>query len=400
MTPFAKLIAMDVPERNACLTLLLAPGLGPTLVQRCIEQFGSATATLDASPQQLTTIHGISANGAKKLRSALDDLLDRGEAEVEQQRAEAAGVRLIMQDDADYPRLLRHIPDPPPVLWVRGQLREDDALALGVVGSRKCTHYGREQADRFAMQCAEAGLCIVSGGAHGIDGAAHRAALLAGGRTLAVLGSGLGDPYPKAHHELFDQIVAADQGAVVSELPMQAPPLAEHFPRRNRIISGLALGVLVVEAAKRSGALITARLCVEEHGRELLAVPGRVDSRASEGCHKIIREGWATLATNAADVLDALGEAGQLLKRGVEHRHDEAPDESTARYDSLFEENLTDAQRRIVDALDEPRTLDQLTTWTGLPAAQLQADLTVLELRGTLRRAQGLFHRRQRTTND
>ncbi|MFW6059775.1 MAG: DNA-processing protein DprA [Phycisphaeraceae bacterium] len=383
---------MDAEERDALLTLLLAPGLGPTLVSRCVETFGSAGAALHASARDLAGVNGISANGAKKLRAGLDDLVGRDAAGEERRRAEAVGARLVMLEDAAYPRLLRHIPDPPPVLWVRGELRDDDALALGMVGSRKCTHYGREQADRFAYQCAEAGLCIVSGGAHGIDGAAHRAALRAGGRTIAVLGSGLADPYPAAHRELFDEVVEQG-GAVVSELPMDAPPMAEHFPRRNRIISGLALGVLVVEAAKRSGALITARLCVEEHGRELMAVPGRVDSRASEGCHKMIREGWATLVTNAADVLDGLGEAGQLLKQGVTREEGEAREPAT-RYDSLFEKNLTETQRRIVDALAEPRTLDQLTAWTGLPAAQVQADLTVLELRGTLRREQGLFRRR------
>jgi len=386
-------VPIDTTERDARLTLLLAPGLGPTLLNRCIEQFGSAVDTLQAAQPDLAAVQGISAQGARKLHSAINDLLDRDAAAEETRRAADAGARLIALGEPDYPRLLQHIPDPPPMLWVRGELTRHDALALAMVGARKCSHYGREQADRFAYQCAEAGLCIVSGGAHGIDGAAHQAALRAGGRTIAVLGSGLADPYPAAHKELFDRIADSDSGAVISEMPMQTPPRAEHFPRRNRIISGLSLGVLVIEAAKRSGALITARLCVEEHGRELLALPGRVDSRASEGCHKMIREGWATLVTNAGDVLDALGEAGQLLKQGMTQNEDEhdAPKESA----SLFEQNLTDAQQRIVDALDQPRTLDQIVAATGLSAAQIQSDLTMLELRGTLRREQGLFHRRQ-----
>jgi DNA processing protein len=240
---------------------------------------------------------------------------------------------LITIHDAGYPRLLRHIPDPPQLLWVRGELREDDALALAMVGSRRCTHYGREQADRFAADAASADLCVVSGGAPGIDAAAHRAALRLGGRTLAVIGSGLSTPYPKEHHELFDQIAdpTAARGAVLSDLPMTAPTQPENFPRRNRIISGLSLGVLVVEAAARSGALITARLCVEEHGRELMAIPGRIDSKASEGCHRMIRQGWATLVTGGADVLDALDESGQILKVGMTQSRDgNASDEADA----------------------------------------------------------------------
>lgn len=396
---------MPLHERDARLTLLLTPRLGPTLVQRCIEQFGSATAALEASPRQLAGVEGISPAGGERLRREIDDLLARDAAAEELARAEDAGVELVALDDPGYPQLLRHIPDPPPLLWVRGTLEREDALALAIVGARRCTHYGREQAARFAGQCAEAGLCIVSGGAYGIDAAAHEAALRAGGRTIAVIGSGLNAPYPSAHRALFDRIVEAGKGAIVSELPMSTPPRGEHFPRRNRIISGLALGVLLVEAAKRSGALITARLCVEEHGRELMAVPGRADTPAAAGCHKVIREQWATLVTNAADVLDALGEAGQLLKQGITHAGD-GMDEDAASPDSqtqagatasLFEQKLTESQQRIVAALDEPRTLDQLTAFTELSAAQLQADLTVLELRGTLRREQGLFHRRAAT---
>jgi len=181
---------------------------------------------------------------------------------------------------------------------------------------------------------------------------------------------------------LFDEI-AADGGAVISELSMTIPPKAENFPRRNRIVSGLALGTLVVEASHRSGALITARLASEEHNREVMAVPGRVDSRASAGCHKIIREGWATLVTNIADVLGAMGEAGATLKAGVTQRPDGSAEESQP---SLFEQNLTDTQRRLVDALDRPVTLDQIAAATGLSMAVIQADVTVLQIRGLIGR--------------
>jgi DNA processing protein len=382
---------MESAERDALLTLMLTPGLGQTLVGRCIDRFGSARAALDAPARDLAAIQGISRDRAARIRAALDDPVGREAVEREQQLIDQHGVHLLPLDSPAYPRLLRLIPDPPHVLYVRGELRGEDNLALGVVGARRCSHYGREQADRLAFQCAQAGLCIVSGGAYGIDAAAHRAALRANGRTIAVIGSGLANPYPDEHAELFDQI-AQGRGAVISELPMTAPPIPENFPRRNRLISGLALGVLVVEASNRSGALITARLCSEDHNREVMAVPGRVDSATSAGCHKIIREGWATLITGAADVLDALGEAGQLLKAqitvGADGRErDPGP--------SLFEHNLTDSQRRIVQALDGPHALDQLVTRTGLDLPVIQADLTMLEIRGLVARQSGRYVRKR-----
>jgi DNA processing protein len=239
-------------------------------------------------------------------------------------------------------------------------------------------------------------LCIISGGARGIDGAAHRSALRVGGRTIAVIGSGLADPYPHDHKELFDQIAEPDpgagHGAVVSEFPMLTPPNAQNFPRRNRIISGLSLGVLVVEAALRSGALITARLAVEEHHRELMAVPGRVDSQASAGCHKIIREGWATLVTSPADVLDALGEAGQMLKAGMRQ---ESPEDRGEYPPQPKELGLNEPQQKIIEALQGPSSLDQLVAWTGLPVQKVQAELTMLEVRGAVRRQGGLFTRKK-----
>ena len=299
-------------------------------------------------------------------------------------------VRLIGLNDADYPRLLKLIPDPPTLLWVRGRMMEEDALALGIVGSRRCSHYGREQADRFAGLCAQSGLCIVSGGARGIDGAAHRAALRIGGRTIAVIGSGLAKPYPHDHKELFDAIADPDkdQGAVVSEFPMDTPPAAENFPRRNRIISGLSLGVLVVEAALRSGALITARLAVEEHHRELMALPGRVDSAGSAGCHKVIREGWATLVTNPGDVLDALGEAGQMLKLGMQSGGHGGEANDTPSPEPI---GLTPSQRAVLEGLSAPSSLDELVARTGLPIQDVQAELTMLEVRGEVRRHGGVF---------
>jgi DNA processing protein len=213
---------------------------------------------------------------------------------------------------AEFPRLLAAIPDPPPALWVRGTLACLDVPAVAIVGSRRCSLYGREQATKLSTGLAECGFTVVSGGARGIDAAAHRAALRAGGWTIAVLGCGLGHCYPPEHAELFEQISGA--GLLLSELPMPVPPRAEGFPRRNRLISGLAVGVVVVEAAERSGALITAREAVESHHREVMAVPGPVSSPVSAGCHRAIREGWAGLVTSVADVLTQLAPASFLLE--------------------------------------------------------------------------------------
>jgi DNA processing protein len=385
-------------ESRALLGLMLTPGLGPTLVGRCVEAFGSAEATLDAQGSQLGGIRGISPRKAGELRRRIDTTLSGGAVGRELDAVAAADARLVHREDDDYPELLRHIPDPPLLLWVRGSMCGDDALALGVVGSRRCSHYGREQADRLAAQCAMNGLCVVSGGAYGVDIAAHRAVLRVGGRTTAVIGSGLGVPYPKDHVPVFEQIVAEGRGAVVSELPMATGPKPENFPRRNRIISGMSLGVLVVEAAKRSGALITARLCVEEHGRECMAVPGRVDTPAASGCHQIIRDGWATLVTSATDVMDQLGDAGRLLQRERaerQHHADTPPGPDTTTDASLFEVKLSGAQQKIVEALDgDGRSLDGLVAATGLPVGTLSAELTLLEVRGILQRRGGRFVRR------
>ena len=307
---------MDLESANsrALLALILTPGLGQTLVRRAVEAFGSAEAALEAPASGWASIRGIAAGRADRVKHDLHEVSSGGRVDEELAAVDRAGATLVAFHDASYPRLLKLIPDPPLLLWMRGELCDEDAVALAIVGSRKCTHYGREQADRFAAGGASAGLCIVSGGAYGIDAAAHRAALRVNGRTTAVLGSGLDRPYPKEHVPLFNQIVGDGAGAVVSEFPMATGPKPDHFPRRNRIISGLSMGVLVIEAARRSGALITARRCVDDHGRECMAVPGRVDSPASAGCLQAISEGWATLVTSPIDVMDQLGEAGSAAQ--------------------------------------------------------------------------------------
>ena len=369
---------------DARLRLAMAAGVGPRITQRLIDAFGSPQAIVDAHPRQLQALEGIGRTRAGEIHRALHE----ADLDAEWARIERHGVSLVAIDDPGYPLLLKNINDPPPLLFVRGELERTDAIALGVVGSRRCTTYGREQADRLAAACAQAGLTIVSGGARGSDAAAHRGALRVKGRTIAVLGCGLAECYPPENGELFDRI--ADAGAVISELPMTSPPIAEHFPRRNRIISGLSLGILVVEAAVRSGALITARLAAEDHNREVMALPGRVDSNASNGCHKIIREGWAALVTGLPDILDTLGETGQMLKGAG--AADDADTPSTV--DTAA---LSDGQRTLFEAIArDPTPIDRIAQQTGLPVSQINADLTLFQLRGLIERTGGNAVRRRR----
>jgi len=373
---------MDQEEIQALMVLSLTRGMGPTLIRRAVACLGSPENVLAAAAGDLARVRGIGPRRSEEIRRGIDAVLSGDALRREQQAIAESDTTLLATSDPRYPRLLLHIPDAPPLLYVNGVWHEDDAVAIAIVGARRCTQYGRGQADRLAGLCAETGLCVVSGGAYGIDAAAHEAALRHGGRTIAVLGSGLARPYPSEHAVLFDRI-ADGRGVVVSELPMAAPPMAEHFPRRNRIISGLALGVLVIEAALRSGALLTARLAAEEHGREVLAVPGRVDSATSAGCHRMIREGWAALVTDMADVLEALGETGQLLRAGGSGQ------ETAPRRNPV----LSPSQRVIVAALDRPCSADEIAAGTGLTVGAIQADLTMLEIRGVLRKQGPRFER-------
>ncbi|MFO0874557.1 MAG: DNA-processing protein DprA [Phycisphaerales bacterium] len=292
------------------LRMLIAEGIGPVFHARLLSAFGCARAVTRASERELAEVDGIGEVRAAKLRRALDAC----DPAAERSAMARWGATLLRRDDAGYPALLATIPDPPPALWVRGAFDAADGCCVAIVGSRRCTSYGREQASKISFALGASGFTIVSGGARGIDAAAHRAALRASARTIAVLGCGLAHCYPPEHDELYQAIAA--HGAVISESPMTTLPRPEMFPRRNRIISGLALGVIVVEAALRSGALITAREAAESHHREVMALPGPVDSPVSAGCHRAIREGWAGLVTDVEDVLAQL-ETTTLLVEAV-----------------------------------------------------------------------------------
>ncbi|MFW5653161.1 MAG: DNA-processing protein DprA [Planctomycetota bacterium] len=294
-------------ELESLLRLTLTSGLGPVRIRRLLEHFRTARAAAASSSSALCAIEGIGPETASRLVRAMREV----DVQAEFERAHEHGVAMLPITSPAYPPLLRLIPDAPPILYVRGTMPASDVYTVALVGSRNCTAYGRDIAARLASGLAQMGLTIVSGGARGVDTAAHRGALQVRGRTVVVLGSGLCHAYPRENQPLFESVVE-NGGAVVSEFPLDTRPAAENFPRRNRIISGLSLGTLVVEAPRRSGALITARQANEEHGRVVMALPGRADSSASEGCHELIRDG-AALVTNTRQILSALDSASHLV---------------------------------------------------------------------------------------
>lgn len=360
---------------EAVLPLALTPGLGPVLIERLLERVGGKHDKAVQAPEALLrSIAGIGPAKAERIAAKLREGRDAAAAEIE--LAHRQGINILAKGDSEYPSLLASLPDAPWILYVRGRLDGGtlDRFPVGIVGSRQCSSYGLEQSRVFASALARSGLTVVSGGARGIDSAAHRGALVAGGRTIAVLGCGLGHVYPSENADLFDAI--AQSGAVVSELPIDTPPQASQFPARNRIISGLSLGVVVIEAGERSGALITARVAAEDHGREVMAVPGRVDSAASAGTHALLKAGGAALVTEPADVVQILEGAARHVHRGT-HATLFAAKEVVEREVV----GLTPEQECICGSLGEGmRTFDELVEVTGLDAARLRRELTMLEL--------------------
>src|SRR5262245_28682274 len=289
--------------RRHWLQLALTEGIGPILIARLVQTAGSVEAAANANAALLRQVEGIGSAKASTIAEHLR--LAAEEVDAELSRVESSGAKLICLDDPDYPPLLREIPDPPPVLYIKGTLEPRDLNAIAIVGSRKCSYYGREQAERFGALLAGVGVTVISGGARGVDSSAHRGALSnPQGRTIAVLGCRVDSVCPPENASLFDRLAA--RGAVISEPPLATPPLKDNFPRRNRIVSGMSRGVLVVEADERSGALITARQAADDHGCVVFAIPGRVDNPLSAGPHKLIRDG-AVLTENIGDILDNLG---------------------------------------------------------------------------------------------
>lgn len=376
------------------LRFALTPGLGPVRVRRCIELFGSPEAVVTASSASLKRVQGIGSVLGDRIACGLRTSGEAADRQVE--AADRLGASIITRGSPEYPPLLSELDDAPIVLFCMGRLcaHTDDCFPVGIVGSRACTLYGLEQGARFAGTLARSGLTVVSGGARGIDTSAHRGALDAGGRTIVVMGCGLGHTYPPENADLFDRIVADDRGAVISELPIETAASAENFPGRNRIISGLSLGVLVIEAGSKSGALITARIAAEEHGREVMALPGRVDSLSSRGALELIRDGGAAPVIDPGDVIYTLENAARHHHGGTHEAR--FADPVRASFDRPEHParpcaGLTEVQQRIVSVLREPLSADRVAVELGMEPAALRGELTLLELSRHVRRVGGFF---------
>jgi DNA processing protein len=376
------------PDIEKWLTLIRSDGVGPTTFAKLMKHFGSPDRALGASISELAKIEGIGFKTAEQIVATRNKFETGKELEL----AEKLGVWIIHLEDPRYPPPLKQIYDPPPVLYVKGSLTRQDNLAISIVGTRRCSLYGQEQASRLAHFLASAGFTIVSGMARGIDTAAHQGALAAKGRTIAVQGCGLSQIFPPENKRLFELI--AESGACVSELPLQYEPKSENFPPRNRIIAGLSLGTIVIEGPLRSGALITARAALDNN-REVMAVPGKIDSPLSKGAHRLIKQG-ATLVESVEDVMEALGYVGEQLQGHVT----EAVTAASQKMETpLFEGRqfkLTDDEKKVYDALGkEPLHIDQIIVDTDVPAGNVNAGLISLQLKGLIKQLPGnLFLRR------
>jgi len=361
--------------------LRAVPGLGDALLCRLVQSFGSPDAVLQAPHDALTQVDGVSLALAKAIRQGpgAEDMqaIDR-----ELKALERLPIRVLTILDPDYPARLKTIHDPPPLLSVSGTLSEEDHHAVAIVGTRHATPAGRVITEQLSRGLAEAGVTVVSGLARGIDGAAHRSALEAGGRTIAVLGCGIDRTYPPEHQALRKKV--EEQGAVLSELPLGAYPHAYHFPKRNRIISGLSLGVVVVEAAPKSGSLITARLATEQ-GREVFAVPGSIQSEQSRGTNGLIKQG-ARLVETVEDILDELvSQCEPSFRARMQARRAALTRPVQSGRLSLEQDEAT-----LYAALSmEPVHIDELIAKTGLPAAAVSGLLLSLELKGAIRQLPG-----------
>ena len=364
------------------LKLIRADGIGPTIFKRLLDYFGGVERIFAASVAQLTKIEGIGNKTAESIARTRDAF----DVEAELALADKLGVWVIHLQDERYPPALKAIYDPPPVLYVKGTLTRSDNLAMAIVGCRRCSHYGTEQANRFSHLLASAGFTIVSGMARGIDTAAHRGALAAKGRTIAVQGCGLSNIFPPENEKLFAQI--AENGAVISELPLNYEPLAENFPGRNRIIAGLSMGVLVVEATYRSGALISAQAATDNN-REVMAVPGRIDSPCSLGCHKLLKQG-ARLIDGIDEIMDALGYVGDGLKTHAGAAATEAEQNAQGTLFDTSRLNLTKAEEAILGQLNsEPVHVEELIEQTQLSAAKVHSAAISLQLKGLVKQLPG-----------
>ena len=351
---------MDADKLKYWVGFNIIQGIGPTRVRRLLNHFGDLAVAWAAPPLDLAAA-GLDRRGIENMvagRARID-------LDAEMDKMTRQGISALTWEDEAYPRLLRPIPAAPPVLYVRGSLTSQDDWAVAVVGTRRATTYGREAAADLAGALAHNRITVVSGLARGIDGIAHRAALDAGGRTIAVLGCGLDVVYPPEHARLARDIISS--GALVSDYPLGTQPEARNFPPRNRIISGLALGVLVVEGAQDSGSMITADYALEQ-GRDVFAVPGTIFSPRSQGTNRLIQQG-AKMVTSVQDILEELNltQASQQME-----------------VRSLIPDNPTEAAL-LAHLSTEPRHMDEIVRETGLATADVSATLAMMELKGMVR---------------
>lgn len=364
-TPATPETALDDPDLPYWLALNRVRGVGPARFRLLLEGFGSARDAWEATPA------GWQAAGLDtRTVASLEQQRRRIEPQAEVDRLLKLHVGALRLVDPAYPRLLREIPLPPPVLYVRGALAPQDEWAVGIVGTRRATPYGRQMTEKLAGELARQAITIVSGLARGIDTVAHMAALAAGGRTLAVLGCGPDLVYPPENAKLAARIV--ENGAILTEFPVGTQPEAGNFPARNRLISGLSLGILVTEAPETSGALITTRFAAEQ-GRDVFAVPGNITSRGSVGANRLIQDG-AKLVLAVEDILSELNLhlAPQQMEM-LELRE-------------TLPENASEARLlTLLDASDDPSHIDALCRASGMPVAEVSGTLVMLELKGLVR---------------
>jgi DNA processing protein len=363
------------------LALTLVPGLGPRLTQHLLDHFGSAGAARRATAAELQQVPHIGSKLAPEFAAALRTVDPRAELD----RAAGYGVSVVPRSSADYPGRLKELPDAPHLLYVRGTILPADLNAVAIVGSRKCSAYGQRTATRLAADLARAGYTIVSGLALGIDGAAHRGALEAGGRTLAVLAGGLSAIYPPEHVGLADEVAA--RGALITETPLMMGPQRGMFHARNRLISGLGRAAVIIEANDRSGALITARHAAEQ-GREAFAVPANVDSPHSAGSLRLLRDG-VRLIHHADDLIEDL--KGLAVPAQMMAELCPTPAVPTP----VVPPVLDPAHRRVWDVLAEPKHADEITRALGLSSAELSGLLLVMEMKKLVRRGPGNVYERR-----
>jgi len=359
-------------NREALVALNMIEHVGPVRVRQLLEYFGDAQAVLRATKQQLLQVHGIGEETAEAIATWEKTVDLAGEL----RRVHEFGCQIITQADPEYPELLRQIYDPPIVLYVKGKLTTQDKNSVAIVGTREATHYGIETARRLAYQLAYVGVTVVSGGARGIDTAAHQGALAAKGRTIAVLGTGINIVVPAENKELFDRIAA--NGALITQFPFNRNADKQSFAIRNRIVAGMTLGTVVVEAALHSGALITANFATE-YGRQVFAVPGRIDSPRSKGCHDLIKKG-AKLCEGLEDILT---EFEYLFPPS--NRPPTAADPG-----ALPAITLSENEQKVYDALgDEELSIEDVIRRSGLPSSAVSVALLSLEMKRIVKQLPG-----------